>query len=91
MVAKNAWSSDDNMGGVAPQGGGKTQDEPKVFEAERSCRDVFFLLLFVAYWVGMAYVASQGVDKVRVVRGSARGAPRRACRPAATTQPPGGP
>lgn len=28
---------------------------------KRSCHDVFFLLLFIAFWIGMFYVASQGV------------------------------
>ena len=39
---------------VAPQ-----KEEVYGPKAERKCRDVFFLLIFIAFWVGMVIVAAK--------------------------------
>lgn len=48
-----------SSGSSSKAGGGNDA----AFVPERSCRDIFFLLLFTAFWVGMAYVAQQSVAK----------------------------
>jgi hypothetical protein len=40
-------------------------EAPSRIQKERVCRDVFFLIAFVAFWVGMLVVAGIGFSKVR--------------------------
>lgn len=39
-------------------------EAPSRIQADRTCRDVFFLIVFVAFWVGMLAVAGIGFSQV---------------------------
>jgi hypothetical protein len=40
-------------------------EAPSRIQGDRTCRDVFFLIVFAAFWVGMLAVAGIGFSKVR--------------------------
>ena len=40
-------------------------EAPSRIQGDRTCRDVFFLIVFAAFWVGMLAVAGIGFSQVR--------------------------
>jgi choline transporter-like protein 2/4/5 len=51
------------MGGCCNKEVHSEEEEPYGPVGKRKCRDVLFLLLFIAFWVGMVAVAIKAVDE----------------------------